>query len=90
MDKPAVTQRAPYIVKVEAGKTYVWCSCGLSTKQPWCDGSHKGTTFKPISFVAPISGEFHMCGCKESENAPYCFGNCTGNAQTAGDERWRI
>ena len=23
-------------------KTYYWCSCGRSQKQPFCDGSHKG------------------------------------------------
>jgi len=80
MDKPARPQKGPYEVEVEEGRTYVWCSCGLSATQPWCDGSHKGTKFEPISFVAPISEIFFMCGCKASENPPYCFGNCTGNA----------
>ena len=28
---------------VEANKRYSWCSCGLSNKQPLCDGSHKET-----------------------------------------------
>jgi CDGSH-type Zn-finger protein len=81
MEKPARPQRAPYKVRVKEGKTYVWCSCGLSATQPWCDGAHEGTSFEPIFFEAQISGEFFMCGCKESENPPYCFGNCTGNAQ---------
>ena len=81
MDKPVCPRRAPYQVRVEEGRTYVWCSCGRSANQPWCDGSHEGTGFEPISFVAFISEVFFMCGCKESENPPYCFGNCTGNAQ---------
>ena len=27
-------------VDVEQGKSYYWCSCGKSSKQPFCDGSH--------------------------------------------------
>ena len=30
-------------VEVEKDKSYYWCSCGKSAKQPFCDGSHKGT-----------------------------------------------
>ena len=28
-----------------------------------------------------------MCGCKGSDNKPYCFGNCTGHAARAKDVR---
>ena len=76
---PAMPQRGPYIVMVTAGTSYLWCSCGRSETQPWCDGAHEGTGFEPIAFEAPISGEFHMCGCKQSENKPYCFGSCRGH-----------
>ena len=24
-----------------------FCTCGISNNQPFCDGSHKGTNFKP-------------------------------------------
>ena len=41
MEKPVSAQKSPYKVKVEKGKTYFWCACGLSLKQPFCDGSHK-------------------------------------------------
>ena len=27
-------------IEVEQGKSYFWCSCGKSSKQPFCDGSH--------------------------------------------------
>jgi len=40
MENPALPQKNPYKVKVEKGKTYSWCACGLSQKQPFCDGSH--------------------------------------------------
>jgi CDGSH-type Zn-finger protein len=79
--RPACPQPGPYAEKVEEGKRYRWCSCGLSATQPWCDDSHAGTGFEPIEFEAPISGIFYMCGCKRSDNAPYCFGNCRGHSR---------
>ena len=87
VDRPHSPQRGPYPVMVEEGRAYRWCSCGLSADQPWCDDSHEGTGFEPIEFVAPISAEFYMCGCKGSDNKPYCFGNCTGHAARAKDVR---
>ena len=75
---PISPREGPYIVQVEAGRRYRWCSCGLSAIQPWCDDAHEGTDYEPIEFEAPISGEFHMCGCKKSDNKPYCFGSCRG------------
>jgi len=41
MTRPEIAQKAPYPVAVEAGKSYWWCACGKSNKQPFCDGSHK-------------------------------------------------
>lgn len=77
---PRCSQLGPYVVPVVEGQSYRWCSCGLSATQPWCDDAHVGTGFEPITFVAPITETFHMCGCKRSDNAPYCFGNCRGHA----------
>ena len=39
-------------VEVEQGKSYYWCCCGKSSKQPFCDGSHKGTEFNPFVYKA--------------------------------------
>ena len=78
--RPICAQLGPFAVNVKAGQEYIWCSCGRSNTQPWCDGSHLGTGLKPITFVAPITAEFFMCGCKKSDNKPYCFGNCRGHA----------
>ncbi len=85
---PVMSKRGPYIVQVEAGTTYLWCSCGLSKTQPWCDQSHAGTGFEPIEFVAPISGEFHICGCRQSQNKPFCFGTCRGH--TPENSKWDL
>lgn len=80
---PVCAQDGPYAVWVEEGREYLWCSCGLSRTQPWCDGAHEGTGFAPIAFTAPLSAEFYMCGCKRSDNKPYCFGNCRGYQRLA-------
>jgi len=29
-------------------RTYLWCTCGMSKNQPFCDGSHAKTEFKPL------------------------------------------
>jgi CDGSH-type Zn-finger protein len=46
MSDPEVGGRAPIAVEVEAGKIYWWCACGRSKHQPFCDESHKVTTFR--------------------------------------------
>ena len=58
MENPSIPQKKPYKVKVEKGNTYFWCSCGLSLKQPYCDGSHKKEEkFKSIKFTADENKE---------------------------------
>ena len=76
MNKPATPQKNPYKVKVEKGKTYFWCACGLSKKQPFCDGSHtKEGKFESIKFTAEESEELDFCGCKMSGRPPFCDGS---------------
>ena len=72
---PVAAQKAPYPVDVEAGKTYVWSACGLSQKQPFCDGAHKGSEFAPTVYKAEKSGTVYFCGCKHSGNGVLCDGS---------------
>ncbi len=65
----------PYLVEVEAGKTYFWCSCGRSSKQPFCDGSHAGTAYAPRPFKAETSEALNFCGCKRTMDPPFCDGS---------------
>jgi len=74
-DDPVIAQKGPYQVALEEGKAYFWCTCGRSTKQPFCDGSHKGTSFQPQKFVAEMSGTVNLCGCKASDDKPFCDGS---------------
>lgn len=73
MEEPKVAQKAPYVEKLKPGK-YAWCSCGHSAKQPYCDGSHKGTGFTPIIEEINEEKTVAWCGCKKSSNKPYCDG----------------
>jgi Ca2+-binding EF-hand superfamily protein/CDGSH-type Zn-finger protein len=78
-----VAKKGPFGVKVEAGKTYYWCSCGLSKTQPFCDGSHSafnrdhGTAFAPVKYVADEARTVWFCGCKQTKSAPFCDGSHT-------------
>ena len=72
---PEIAQKAPYPVDVEAGKDYWWCACGKSKKQPFCDGSHKGTEFVPTKYTATDSKKVFFCGCKHTATPPCCDGS---------------
>lgn len=69
------TKLGPCKVELEEGQKYFWCSCGLSTRQPFCDGSHKGTEMKSVHYVSPKTDTVRLCGCKATKNPPFCDGS---------------
>lgn len=71
----------PILFKVREGRSYNWCACGLSRKQPFCDGSHRATNIEPLRWVASRTEEVLLCVCKQSGSAPLCDG--THNRLTA-------
>ena len=75
MSDPVVAQKSPMPIDVEAGKDYWWCSCGQSKNQPFCDGSHKTTSFTPVKYSATESRTVFFCGCKASGASPMCDGS---------------
>ena len=74
---PTIAAKHPANVDLEAGKDYVWCRCGRSRTQPFCDGSHAGTDMSPLKFTAERDGSAVLCQCKASANAPFCDGSHT-------------
>ncbi|MCZ6870729.1 MAG: CDGSH iron-sulfur domain-containing protein [Gammaproteobacteria bacterium] len=78
MSEARIAQKGPFQVEVVAGKTYFWCACGRSNNQPFCDGSHKVTSFEPIEVTPDESRTLFFCGCKQSGNKPFCDGTHNG------------
>ena len=66
---------APIGVDVVEGKDYFWCTCGKSSKQPFCDGSHKGSEFNPVAYKAEATKKMFFCACKQTNNQPFCDGS---------------
>jgi CDGSH iron-sulfur domain-containing protein 3 len=78
---PHITQKAPFKIAVEQGKKYFWCSCGLSQKQPFCDGSHKAhknadgsSVMKSVVYEAAENAVIRFCGCRHSKKGAICDG----------------
>lgn len=84
MSKPKIAGKQPVEVQLEAGKSYAWCSCGLSSNQPLCDGSHSGTGMTPKVIRAEKDESAWFCLCKQTQNPPYCDG--THSKPDAGTE----
>ena len=74
-EQPTIAQKSPFAVNVEAGKQYWWCACGRSKTQPFCDGSHKGSSFAPMMYEATATETKWFCGCKGTNSKPFCDGS---------------
>jgi CDGSH-type Zn-finger protein len=84
---PHIAKNEPAMVNVIPGKIYAWCTCGLSEKQPFCDGTHKrieptinelGETvmpFKSLKIEFEEEKEVWFCQCKQTKTPPYCDGS---------------
>ena len=74
MAQPEIARKNYYEVDLEPGVEYLWCGCGHSKSQPFCDGSHSGTEFRPKMIKVGEAMRLYLCGCKRTTDAPYCDG----------------
>jgi len=74
MSNPIIADNKPVKVNLSKGQEYHFCTCGRSKSQPFCDGSHVGTSFTPRAIVSDEDGEAYLCACKHTGNAPFCDG----------------
>lgn len=72
-EKGHIAQKSNIRLEMKAG-TYYWCACGLSNNQPFCDGSHKGSSFSPLKVEIETDRMVSWCACKQSAKAPFCDG----------------
>ena len=75
MNKGERAGNSPIGVNVVEGKSYYWCTCGKSSKQPFCDGSHSGSEFKPKIYKADQTKKVFFCACKQTVDPPLCDGS---------------
>lgn len=75
MTNPIIADNQPKAVDLRQGEEYYFCTCGRSSNQPFCNGSHKGTPFAPIAFTPEKSGTAYLCQCKQTKTPPYCDGS---------------
>ncbi|MDF0752438.1 glutamate synthase-related protein [Marinobacter sp. 71-i] len=74
MSNPVIADNKPKKVSLKKGKEYLFCVCGRSNDQPFCDGSHADTDLTPKSFTPEEDEEAVLCQCKHTHDAPYCDG----------------
>lgn len=70
-------QKTPFVIELEADKSYAWCVCGKSAHFPYCDGAHQGTEFKPVIQKVDEKTTVGICSCGKSGNGVYCDGTHT-------------
>ncbi len=74
MNNPVIADNKPVKVNLCKGQEYHFCTCGKSNSQPFCDGSHAGTSFTPKVIVVDQDEEAYLCACKHTANSPFCDG----------------
>lgn len=74
MSSPRIAGKKPIRLELEPG-TYFFCTCGESSNQPFCDGSHQGSEFKPQKFEIVETCTQPYCACKRSAKAHICDGS---------------
>ncbi|MCY2955747.1 MAG: CDGSH iron-sulfur domain-containing protein [Planctomycetota bacterium] len=71
---PGKPQKGPFVVECAPGK-YAWCACSRSAAYPYCDGTHRGSSFAPCKVVLERACTVAWCACGASGTKPFCDGS---------------
>jgi CDGSH-type Zn-finger protein len=74
MTEPKDAGKKPIIFEMEPG-TYWWCTCGKTSNEPFCYGTHIGTNFIPMEVKIEEKKRVAWCTCTHSKKKPYCDGS---------------
>ena len=67
---------APLEITLEKDRLYSWCTCGLSEKLPFCDGSHRQHPGqRSLRFQAMDDKPCFLCTCQKTKTPPFCDGS---------------
>ena len=61
----AAWKTSPFAIEVKNGDTKAFCMCGLSKNGPFCDGSHKTTSFTPNVTTFDEDKTIYAGGCQQ-------------------------
>ncbi|TWJ17565.1 CDGSH iron-sulfur domain-containing protein [Geobacter argillaceus] len=76
MSQGTTVSHGPIVLNLEPG-TYYRCTCGKSSRMPFCDGAHAGSECAPKAFEIKEQQQVYLCNCGKTANAPYCDGSCS-------------
>ena len=79
MTKGQNAGNGPIAVDVEKDKSYYWCSCGKSSKQPFCDGSHQGSEFTPLAYKAEETKKVFFCALNKLTTSLFAMVHTVSN-----------
>ena len=71
-------EKNPSYIDETPGKKF-YCTCGESSKKPYCDGSHEklDTGKLPEEFEVSEAKRMAICDCGQSSKLPFCDGTHT-------------
>ncbi|MFT6811214.1 MAG: CDGSH-type Zn-finger protein [Saprospiraceae bacterium] len=76
----------PHEVVLPKG-TYLYCQCGYSANQPFCNGYHNGTKVKSLAFDVKSERKVSLCTCKITKTPPYCDNSHLEKTHTVSDSK---
>lgn len=73
-EEDVVNRKFPIVKELNRG-TFYWCSCGKTTGEPFCDGSHGEEDRGPVQFVVREKKKIALCTCRHTKTPPVCDGS---------------